>query len=304
MRPVIVVPAYNEAPTVGDVVAGARRHATVVVVDDGSTDATAAVGRAAGGDVIRHKTRLGKGQALRSGIAAARARGATHVVTLDGDGQHDPNDLPLVLDAMRRHPRALVIGRRSGIDAMGLSRGRAHAIHVAGFFANWATGQQIVDTQSGFRVYPLALFEEVHPRSGGFVFETEVLLDAAARGWDVIEVDVRAIPRATQRSRFRPFLDGVWIASCLAKRVTARWASEAVAAAHEATAFARGDRRRTRHGTRHPRVRRATLAAGATIAMPLLAAAAVAQALVPSRRVDVVRPLVKRFYSQTRLGSV
>jgi cellulose synthase/poly-beta-1,6-N-acetylglucosamine synthase-like glycosyltransferase len=302
MRPVVVVPAYNEASTVGDVVAGARRYATVVVVDDGSTDATAAVGRAAGGDVVRHRVRLGKGQALRSGIAAARARGATHVVTLDGDGQHDPRDLPAVLEAMRQHPRALVIGRRCDVDGTGLSRGRAHAIRVAGFFANWATGRQVVDTQSGFRVYPLAIFEDVHPRSGGFVFETEVLLDAATRGWDVIEVDVRARPRATQRSRFRPLVDGVRIGTCLGKRVTARWVAEAVAAMRETPALTQGDFVSGR--IRHPRVRRAALAAGATVAMPLLAAAAVAQTLVPWRRVDVVRPVIERFYSQTRLGSV
>lgn len=295
MKPIIVVPAYNEAPTLGDVVAAARRHAPVVVVDDGSVDATAAVGRGAGADVVRHPARLGKGQALRSGIAAARARGATHVITLDADGQHDPDDLPVVIEAMGRHPRALLIGRRSA----GLLEGRGHAIRVAGFFANWASGRQIIDTQSGFRVYPLALFEDVHPRSGGFVFETEVLVAAAAYGWDVVEVDIRTIPRAARRSRFRPLIDGAAITAFLAKRVAARWGAELVAGVSEAMTLPRVGR----STWRHPRLRRAGVAAFATLATPLLAAAALAQTVVPAGRMDVVGPLVERLYSQTRLGS-
>src|SRR5919108_4433441 len=107
MKPIVIVPVYNEAPTIGTVVALAREHAPVVVVDDGSTDASAAIARVAGADVVGHRRRLGKGQALRTGIAAARARGATHVVTLDGDGQHDPDDVPALLAAVA--PRTIVV---------------------------------------------------------------------------------------------------------------------------------------------------------------------------------------------------
>src|SRR5947208_7114819 len=110
--PIVVVPVFNEAETIGEVVAAARAHAPVLVVDDGSEDASAAAARAAGAEILRHPRRLGKGQAIRTGIAAARSRGASVVVTLDGDGQHDPQDLPAVLDTSQSSPRAIVIGTR------------------------------------------------------------------------------------------------------------------------------------------------------------------------------------------------
>src|SRR5437879_12569170 len=95
--PMIGSRVFNEAETISEVVAAARAHAPVLVVDDGSEDGGAAAARAAGADLLRHPRRLGKGQAIRTGIAAARSRGASVVVTLDGDGQHDPQDLPAVL---------------------------------------------------------------------------------------------------------------------------------------------------------------------------------------------------------------
>src|SRR5438034_7128736 len=109
--PMIVIPVFNEAETISEVVAAARAHAPVLVVDDGSEDGGAAAARAAGAELLRHPRRLGKGQAIRTGIAAARSRGASVVVTLDGDGQHDPQDLPAVLGTAQSAPRAIVIGR-------------------------------------------------------------------------------------------------------------------------------------------------------------------------------------------------
>src|SRR2546422_788098 len=109
--PMIVIPVFNEAETISEVVAAARAHAPVLVVDDGSEDGGAAA-RAAGADLLRHPRRLGKGQAIRTGIAAARSRGASVVVTLDRDGKHDPQDFPAVLDTAQSAPRAIVIGSR------------------------------------------------------------------------------------------------------------------------------------------------------------------------------------------------
>src|SRR5258706_8051254 len=90
MTVLIVVPVFNEAGTVGEVVAAAQAHGAVLVVDDGSRDGSADVARRAGADVIRHPQRLGKGEAIRTGVAAAQARGASLVLTLDGDGPHRP----------------------------------------------------------------------------------------------------------------------------------------------------------------------------------------------------------------------
>src|SRR5262245_20628826 len=162
--PFVVVPAYDEASTIDGVVRRARLHAPVIVVDDGSTDGTAEAATDAGAEVHRHPRRLGKAQALRTGVAVAHARGATHIITLDADGQHDPDDIPALLAVAA--PRTLVIGTRSPGDRA-LPPGRAEAVVVAGFFVNWASGLRLADTQSGFRVYPTAVFDEIPTRRGG-----------------------------------------------------------------------------------------------------------------------------------------
>ena len=335
VTPLVVIPAYNEAPTLGAVVAAARAHAPVLVVDDGSDDASAAVAARAGAEVIRHPKRLGKGEAIRTGVAAARRRGATLVVTLDGDGQHDPADLAVVLDAARAAPRAIVVGSRLGAGAA-LPADRLNAIRVAGFFVSWASGLTVRDTQSGFRAYPVELFDDVEPRRGGFVFETEVLVAAAARGWRVREVPVTAIPRAARRSRFRPLGDGVAIGAYLAGLALARWEVEARAALGALGAPFTRDRRRRRHAAmledaapytgapglwalaiggsvlhrvtselaelwRHPRRRRAAVAARATLTAPVLLPLLALQAVAGRRLPDVVSPLVARVCAQDRL---
>ena len=306
---VIAIPAYNEATTVADVVAAARVHAPVLVVDDGSTDDTACRATEAGATVIRHPVRRGKGAALATAFAAARAGGATSIVTLDADGQHDPADVPSLLAAARATPRAIVIGARRD-DA--LPAGRALAIHVAGFWVNWITGTALADTQSGFRVYPLALFDAAPPRGRRFVFETAVLVEALRRGWSVREVPIRVVPYAARQSRFHPVADGVSIAAYLVVRSLARWATELGAGLCEVGALFSRERRIARHarmlarasahaGTpswgpaigvaagselrgrligwwRHPRLGRARRAALATCAAPvvLLAVAVIA----------------------------
>ena len=108
----IVVPVFNEAATIADIVERARLHGPVLVVDDGSTDGTGARARAAGAEVIALGARRGKGAALRCGFAEAARRGAARVVTLDGDGQHEPDEIPRLLKVAVEEPDALVIGGR------------------------------------------------------------------------------------------------------------------------------------------------------------------------------------------------
>src|SRR5438552_3245303 len=269
--------------------------------------AVAAAARAAGAEVLRHPRRLGKGQAIRTGVAAALSRRASVVVTLDGDGQHDPGDLTAVLGAARGAPRAIVVGSRLA-EAGVLPPDRLNAIRVAGFFVNWASGLKLEHTQSGYRAYPVTLFDEVELRHGGFVLETEVLIAAAARGWQVREVPVQAIPRARRRSRFRPLGDGAAIGAYLAGRVVARWAREAAAAGRAVVIGGSNLHRAAGAGPAdwwcHPRRRRAAAAAGATLAAPALLALLALQALVPRWLPDVVTPLVRRLCSQARLDAM
>lgn len=293
-----IIPVFDEATTIAGVIERARVHAPVIVVDDGSTDDTAARAEAAGAEVIRHPRRLGKGQAIRTGMAAAAVRGATAVVTLDGDGQHDPADIPLLRAAADGVPGALVIGGRLGHESQ-LVRGRLNAVRVAGFFVNWATGLHVEDTQSGFRLYPLGLVRELPTRRGGFVFETEVLVAAARRGLPVCEVAVSTFPRTAQRSRFRPVVDGVRIGAYLAERGVERWLTELLTAAR-AGGWGRAARRH-----------RAAVAASGTALSPLLLGLAVVQSLLglagrlaARPAPDLVTPVVTRWFSQARLTSI
>ena len=298
----IIIPAFNEAATIGRVVAGALAHGPVVVVDDGSTDDTAARAEAAGAEAIRHPRRLGKGQAIRTGLAAASVRGARSVVTLDGDGQHDPADIPRLLAAAEAQPGALVIGGRLG-ESGGFVRGRLNAVRVAGFFVNWVTGLHVEDTQSGFRLYPLPLVRELPTRRGGFVFETEVLIAAARRKSTVCEVAVRTSPRAAQRSRFRPLVDGGLIGAYLTGQGMRRWLVEM----RETLASVRSSG--PAEWWRQPRRRRVAAAAYGTALSPMLLGLALCQSLVGTvaQRIatrpapDLVGPVVARWFSQARL---
>jgi glycosyl transferase family 2 len=335
VKAIVVVPAFNEAAAVGAVVTAAAAHARVIVIDDGSSDATAAVALAAGAEVLRHSRRLGKAQALRTGIAAARARGATFVVTLDGDGQHDCARLPALLAAAA--PRTIVIGSRR-LEGGPLPPDRLNASRVAGFFVNWSSGLRVLDTQSGFRVYPVALFDEVRTWRAGFVFETEVLLAAAARGWAVREIPVPVLERAGERSRFRPVSDGTRIGTYLVAQSLRRWAHEARAAVRTVANEARAPRRVPRHaamlnaaapyadtpmwgmvlgseamrrlGARlkswwnHPRRRRAAVAAVASAAIPAVLAAMIVQALLRGRWPHLLTPLIGTLYDQDRLDAL
>src|SRR5262249_23159937 len=234
------------APTIAAVVTDARRHAPVIVVDDGSSDQSGTLARAAGAEVLVHRRRAGKGAALRAGFEAARGRHASIVGTLDGDGQHDPCEIAGLLQGARRSPHAIVVGSRlSGIGDMAIAR--AHATRMASFFLSWGTGLPVLDTQSGFRVYPLSIYELLAPRAEGFVWETEILARAAARGVEVVEVPVTVIPRAARRSRFRPLADGAAIGAYLARPVMARWRDEVAAAGREARQIFHRDRLRARH---------------------------------------------------------
>ena len=334
---VIVVPAFDEADTIADVVRRARRHGPVLVVDDGSTDLTGVRARAAGAEVVTHRGRRGKGAALRTGLEAARRRGVALVVTLDADGQHDPHEIPLLLDAARRCPRSIVIGGRLRA-ASAMPRDRLNACRIAGFFIDWLTGTAVRDTQSGFRCWPVALLDEVVLRRDGFVLETELLVAGARAGFGIVEVDTRTAPPPVRPSRFRPLRDGAAIARYLAVEVLAQGAREVKAAAATLTTPFRGPARRARHQAiwqamaayadnpsligvamggvvlrrvreslgewaRHPRLRRAALVVLAAAMMPVLIAAALLAAMLAGSRLDLVSPIVRRFYSQDRLAA-
>lgn len=229
-----MVPAYQEAATIADVVRRARAAvpaARLLVVDDGSTDGTGALAAAAGASEVLGGgggTPGGKGTALRLGMARALALGARYVVTLDGDGQHRPEDAPRLIARARARPGCLVIGSRRA-QAAAQPRARRRANRVADFWISWAAGQAIADSQSGFRVYPAAALEGLsrydgRRRAGGFAFESEILIDAARRGCRALAVDIPALYGEALRrpSHFRPVADIARIVMMVAGKLLAR----------------------------------------------------------------------------------
>jgi predicted LPLAT superfamily acyltransferase len=211
-RPLVVIPSHNNADQVADVARGCLRHcADVVVLDDGSTDSTAAVaGSVDGVTVLRHGVNRGKGSALSSALLWAQGRDFTHVIAVDADGQHIPDDLPHFLDAARRDPWAIHVGVRTMENAPGKS-------HFGRSFSNfwvWAeTGHRVGDSQSGFRVYPVVPVLSLGLGGGRYEWEVEVLVRALWNGIGVRDVPCEVYyPPAEERvTSFRLFWDNVRI---------------------------------------------------------------------------------------------
>lgn len=222
----VVVPAYNEGATVRDVAIGARQHcANVIVVDDGSTDDTAE--RLAGLDitVLRNEQNSGKAHSLWRGFQHALARDAVGVITLDGDGQHAPEEIPSFIAVTLSNPEAFLIGARRPIQRKA-SSWRYLANRIADFWISWAAGLPIEDSQSGFRLYPARLLQDLtlkHGRKQSFVFESEVLIEAARRGVHLLFVPIGVAPRSGPRtSHFRPVVDIVRITKMVGLKLLAR----------------------------------------------------------------------------------
>jgi glycosyltransferase involved in cell wall biosynthesis len=222
----VVIPAYNEAATIRGVAERTLHQAArVIVVDDGSSDGTSAALEGLPVTLIRNPRNLGKTASLWRGMAVALAENAAAVVTLDGDGQHRPEDIPRLLEVHRTDPSALVMGAR--LHAGGsIPAERYYANRFANFWIAWAAGQRIEDSQSGFRVYPATLLRELPPligRAGSFVFESEVLIEAGRRNVRLAWVPIPAIYEPRGRpSHFRPVADVVLITRMVAWKLVSR----------------------------------------------------------------------------------
>ena len=211
----VIIPAYNEAGTVRDVVIRARQHCSnVIIVDDGSTDGTLRAVAGLGVTVLHNEYNLGKAGSLVRGFEHALTQGAVGVITLDADGQHAPEEIPSFVKQSLNDPSAFLVGTRRR-DQRKRSFWRYLANRIADFWIGWAARQPIEDSQSGFRLYPAGLLREVtlrHDRSRSFVFESEILIEAARQGVACRNVPVSVLPRSGPRtSHFRPVLDIVRI---------------------------------------------------------------------------------------------
>jgi glycosyltransferase involved in cell wall biosynthesis len=194
------------------VVRGLLRHVPeVLVVDDGSEDRTAELAREAGAKVLRREANGGKGRAMRDGIAVLLAGEWTHVAFVDGDGQHDPDDLPALLDAARRGADFVVGSRLSDPEGMPAKNRRAN---LAGDkVLSRMTGLPVEDGQSGYRVLSTALLRQLRLTANRYAIENEMLIKASRRLRKFEVVPVRSIYLTGPR-HYRPFRD-TWVTSWL-----------------------------------------------------------------------------------------
>jgi glycosyltransferase involved in cell wall biosynthesis len=201
-RILALIPAHDEGPRIGRVVSAALRHVPVVVVDDGSTDDTASVAEAAGAVVLRQDPNAGKGAALRAGFRHALADGATAVVTLDGDGQHDPDEIPRFLAAVADRRPELIVGRRDPRQMPGVR----HVSNVlGGAILAMALGRSVPDNQSGYRLVGRTLMRAMlESDETGFEFEVEMIARCIALGLPIESVPIRTI-YAGEPSHIRPW---------------------------------------------------------------------------------------------------
>ncbi|MEX0787393.1 MAG: glycosyltransferase family 2 protein [Anaerolineales bacterium] len=200
-----IICAWNESSRLGAVVRNACRHLPVLVVDDGSTDETAAVAAAEGAEVLRHIRNLGKGAALRSGFAWVLERDYAAALTLDADGQHDPDEIPRFLEASGSGAD-LVIGRRD-FSRMPFPRGQSNAL--GSWILSRALRYPIQDNQCGFRWHRRRLLEALDLTSRGFELEVEVIIQAVCGGFRVEWVPVRTIYDTGKVSYFHPIGDSL-----------------------------------------------------------------------------------------------
>jgi glycosyltransferase involved in cell wall biosynthesis len=191
----VVIPAYNAAKTIGDVVekvAEVSPHLTTLVIDDGSVDLTADEASKAGAVVVKHGRNLGKGVALRTGFREFLDRDFKAVITLDADGQHSPLEIPKLVEAWLSKRADIVIGSRDR-GAGGMPPVRVFTNTVSSWLVSLSAGQYIADSQSGYRLLSRSVVENVQTKSKGYGAESEILIKAAAAGYKIESAQIATI---------------------------------------------------------------------------------------------------------------
>lgn len=202
----VLIPCLNEAMAIRDVIESvlALGH-PVIVVDDGSDDGTRSIVQSLPVTLIRHEQRMGKGEALRSGFRAALEAGYDGALTMDGDGQHSAADIPRMLAAAALYPKHIITGARI-INREQQPIYRRMANDFADWGISWACGQRMIDTQSGQRYYPREVLQLADVATEGFVFESDILIEAAwQKGYRVASVAIESRYEHTHHSGKRQF---------------------------------------------------------------------------------------------------
>ena len=213
----VVIPAYNAALTLGEVLEEVHHFTEdLLVVDDGSTDETSKITKARKW-VRTHQIEQnrGKGNALSAGLALGRKWGFSTAITMDADGQHNPREIPNFLEAYRKTQQHIIVGARFQDE----SEKKEHvpflrllANRVSSRLLSWRLGKRIPDGQSGYRLYDLEMVDLTKGLSPGFVWETQILVRAARRGYSLGSIPIQCrYPDGTKTSHYRSIRDSLEI---------------------------------------------------------------------------------------------
>jgi len=206
----VIVPTYNNAKTIAEVIQGIRKYTgNIIVVNDGSTDDTLQLLKSFEGiEIVSYTKNEGKGFAIRSGFKTALKKGFDYAITIDSDGQHFPDDLPVFIEKLKTNPDALLVGSRN-IETEGMPSKNTFANKFSNFWFWAETGLRLPDTQSGFRLYPVKYYKKTHFFTKKYEFEIEVLVRSAWSGIDILPVPIRVYypPEEERVTHFRPLPD-------------------------------------------------------------------------------------------------
>lgn len=210
LKCVVLMPTYNNAGTIAQVISDVKEFATdVIVVNDGSTDNTASILSSIEGiKVIDYPNNKGKGYALKLGLHKAYEWGYRYAITIDSDGQHYADDIPTFIETIEQKPDSLLIGARN-LTAENMPSKNTFANRFSNFWYKVETGQTLTDTQSGYRLYPLTKLQNIHFITRRYEFEVEIIVRAAWRGVNVENIPIKVYyPPVEERvSHFRPLQD-------------------------------------------------------------------------------------------------
>lgn len=210
LKCLVLIPTYNNNGTIAKVIKEVQEYSSsILVVNDGSTDNTEQIISAIEGiSIISYKKNRGKGHALKTGLKRAHQMGYRYAITIDSDGQHYPSDIPSFIEQIEQTPDSLIIGARN-LTAENMPGKNTFANKFSNFWFKVETGITLMDTQSGFRLYPLTKLKGMRFLTPRYEFEIEVIVKAAWRGVNVINIPINVFyPSKEERiSHFRPMQD-------------------------------------------------------------------------------------------------
>jgi glycosyltransferase involved in cell wall biosynthesis len=204
----VLIPSYNEARTIGDLVRRLReRDLTVYVVDDGSSDDTASIAEREGAVVVRHKVNKGKGASMREGFRHIIKKGFDSVIVMDGDGQHQVEDIGNFLEKMETTKADIVVGNRMS-DTSSMPLLRVYTNRFMSALISGMSGQRVPDTQSGFRLIKSDVLKNINLESSNYEIESEMIIKAARAGFRIESAPMKTIYR-NEKSRINPVIDAI-----------------------------------------------------------------------------------------------